>query len=119
MRPLLQVEALFCSGSEFPRVAAKEIADELQTVGVNRDGSFKHNYNQQEFHLVPIVHWNWKWSTTRANYSTYEGELLPGVLLISGQSRLFGSNWVVWLCDQAPTETFLKGAPPENRKVGR
>ena len=39
--------------------------------------------------------------------------------LISGQSRLFGSNPVVWLCDQESTETFLKVAPPENRKVRR
>ena len=99
--------------------AARRIADELKTVGVNRDGSLKHNYNPQEFHLVPIGHWNWKWSSTRAKYSTYEGELLSGILLISGQSRLFGSNSVVWLCDQESTQTFLKGAPPENRKLRR
>ena len=53
------------------------------------------------------------------NNSTYERELLSGILLISGQSRLFGSNSVVWLCDQESTETFLKGAPPENRKLRR
>ena len=91
----------------------------MRTVGVNRDGSLKHNYDAQEFHLVPIGHWNWKRSSTRANYSTYERELLSGILLISGQSRLFGSNSVVWLCDQESTETFLKGAPPENRKLRR
>ena len=72
----------------------------MKTVGVNRDGSLKHNYDPQEFHLVLIGHWNWKCSLTRANYSTYERELLSGILLISGQSRLFGSNSVVWLCDQ-------------------
>ena len=25
----------------------------------------------------------------------------------------------MWLCDQESTETFLKGAPPENRKLRR
>ena len=79
--------------------AARRIADELRTVGVNRDGSLKHKYDSQEFHLVPIGHWNGKWSSTRANYSTYERELLSGILLISGKSGLFGSNSVVWLCD--------------------
>ena len=37
-----------------PGAAARRMADELRTVGVNRDGSLKHNYNSQEFHLVPI-----------------------------------------------------------------
>ena len=102
-----------------PGAAARRIAEELRTVGVNRDGSLKHNYDSQKFHLVPTGHWNWKWSSTRANYSRYERQLLSGVLLISGQSRLFGSNSVVWLCDQGSTETFLKGGPPENRKLRR
>ena len=93
-----------------PGAAARRIADELRTVGVNRDGSLKHNYDFQEFHLVPIGHWNWKWSSTRGGYSTYEGELLSGILLMSGQSPLFGGNSLVWLCDQESTETFLKGA---------
>ena len=26
---------------------------------------------------------------------------------------------MVWFCDQVSTETFLKGAPPENRKLRR
>ena len=104
---------------QIPGAAARRIADELKTVGVIRDGSLKHNYDLQEFHLVPIGDWNWKWSSTRANYSTHECELLFEILLISGQSRLFGSNSVVWLCDQESTGTFLKGAPPENRKLRR
>ena len=101
-----------------PGAAARRIADELRTVGVNRDGSLKHNYASQQFYLVPIGHWNWKWSSTRANYKTYEREFLSGILLISGQSRLFGSNSVVWLCGQESTVTFLKGAPPESGKLG-
>ena len=104
---------------QIPGAATRRIADELKAVGVNRDGSLKHNYDLQKFHLVPIGHWNWKWSSTRANYSTYERELLSGILVISGQSRLFGSSSVVWLCDQESTETFLKGASLENRKLGR
>ena len=91
----------------------------MRTAGVHCDGSLKHNYDSQEFHLVPIGHWKWKWSSTRANYSTYELELLSGILLISGQSRFFGSNSVVWFCDQESTRTFLKGAPAENRKLRR
>ena len=39
-----------------PGAAAKGISDELRTVGVNRDGSLKHIYDPQEFHLVPIGH---------------------------------------------------------------
>ena len=102
---------------QIPGAASKKIADELRTVGVNRDGSLKHNYDPQEFHLVPIGHCNWKWSSTRATYRTYEREVLSGILLISGQSRLFGSSSVVWLSDQESTATFLRGAPPENRKL--
>ena len=98
-------------------VAAKRIAEELRTVEVNRDGLLKHIYDPQEYHLVPIGHWNWKWSSTRANYSTFERELLSAILLISRQSRLFGSNLVVWLCDQESTETFQKGAPPGHRTL--
>ena len=85
----------------------------MRTVGVSRDGSLRHNYDPQEFHLVPIGYWNWKWSSTRANYSTYERELLLGTLLFSGQIRLFGSYSIVWSCDQESTESFRKGAPPE------
>ena len=55
-----------------PGAAKRRIAEELRTVGVNRYGLLNHNYHSQEFHLVPISHWNWKWSSTRANYSTYE-----------------------------------------------
>ena len=49
--------------------------------------------------LVPLGHWNCKWNQTRFNYSTYEQEVLAGMLVLSSQSRLLGSNQVVWLCD--------------------
>ena len=103
-----------------PQVAASTIADEVKrTTGINRDGTLKHNYDPERWHLVPLGHWNWKWSPTRMNYSTYERELLAGILLLSGQSRLLGTNLIVWFCDQESTEYFLKGNPPENRKLRR
>ena len=69
--------------------------------------------------LVPLGHWNWKWNQARGNYSTYEQELLAGVLVLSSQARLLKRNPVVWLCDQEPVGTFWKGAPPEKAKLRR
>ena len=39
------------------------------------------------------------------------------MLVLSSQARLFGSNPVVWLCDQEPVRTFQKGPPPEKAKL--
>ena len=39
--------------------------------------------------------------------------------MLSSQSRLLGSNPVVWLCDQEPVRTFQKGPPPEKAKLRR
>ena len=39
------------------------------------------------------------------------------MLVLSSQSRLLGSNPVVWLCDQEPVRTFQKGLSPEKAKV--
>ena len=85
MRLWWEAVVLFCSGNEFQEQLQKEYQMNCIS-GVNRDGSLKHNYDPQEFNLVRIGHWNWKWSSTRANYSTYERELLSAILLISGQS---------------------------------
>ena len=41
------------------------------------------------------------------------------MLLLSSESRLLGSNPVVWLCDQDPVRTFQKGPPPKKAKVRR
>ena len=41
------------------------------------------------------------------------------MLVLSSQSRLSGSNPVVWLCDQEPVRTFQKGPPPEKAKLRR
>ena len=78
------------------------------TDGLNRDGTLKHSYRDDKWVLVPLGHWNWKWNRARSDYSTYEQELLAGMLVLSSQSRLLGSNPVVWLCDQDPVCTFQK-----------
>ena len=52
------------------------------------------------------------------NYSTYEQELLAGMLALSSQALLLGSNPLVWLCDQEPVPTFQKGPPPEKASYG-
>ena len=89
------------------------------TEGLNRDGTLKHSYPDDKWVLVPPGHWNWKWNQARGNYSTYEQELLAGMLVLSSQARLLGSNPVVWLCDQEPVRTFQKGPPPEKAKLQR
>ena len=87
--------------------------------GLNRDGTLKHSYPADKWVLVPLGRWNWKWNQARGNYSTYERELLAGMLVLSTQSRLLGGNPLVWLCDQEPVPTFLKGPPPGKAKIRR
>ena len=41
------------------------------------------------------------------------------MLELSSQSRLLGTNPIVWLRDQEPVETFQKGPPPEKAKLKR
>ena len=40
-------------------------------------------------------------------------------LVLSSQSRLLGSNPIVWLCDQKPVKSFQKGPPPKKAKLKR
>ena len=61
---------------------------------------------------MPLGHWNWKWNQARSNYSTYDQELLAGMLVLSSQSRLLGSN-------QEPVKSLQKVPPPEKAKVMR
>ena len=103
----------------YQRGAVERIRSELKTAGIDRDASLKHTYDCNEFHLVHLGHWNWKWNSARSNYSVYERELLAGVLLLSSQTRLLADNPVVWLCDQASTSTFLKGLPPDKPRLRR
>ena len=69
--------------------------------------------------MVPLDHWNWKWNQAQSNYSTYDPELLAGMLVLSSQSRLLGNNLIVWLSDQEPVKTFHKGPPPKKAKLKR
>ena len=89
---------------------------QFQTSGLSRDCTLKHDYPANEWHLVPLGHWNWKWNQARANCSTYNQELLAGMLVLSSQSRLLCTNSIVWLCDQAPVKTFQKGPLLKKRK---
>ena len=87
--------------------------------GLNRDGSLKHDYPTSEWRPVPLRHWNWKWNPASSNYSTYDQELLAGMLVLSSQSQLSGSDPIVWLCDPEPVKSFQKGPPPEKAKLKR
>ena len=91
----------------------------FQTSGLNRGGSLKHDYPANEWRLVPLAHWNWKWNQARSNYSTSDQEPLAELLVLSSRSRLLGTNPIVWLCDQEPGKTFHKGPPPEKAKLNR
>ena len=68
---------------------------------------------------MPLGHWNWNWNQARSNYSTYDQELLAGMLVLSSQSRMLSSNSIVWLCDQEPVKSFQEGPPPEKAKLKR
>ena len=87
--------------------------------GLNRDGTLKHDYPANEWRLVPLGHWNWKWNQARSNYSTYDQELLVGMLVLSSKPHLLGTNPNVLLCEQEPVKTFQKGPPPEKAKLSR
>ena len=49
-----------------------EIDERLRTQGVNREGSLKHSYREEEWRLVSLGHWNWKWNAARSKCHTYE-----------------------------------------------
>ena len=90
-----------------------------RTSRLNRDGSLKHDYPTSEWRLVRLRHSNWKWNQACSNYSTYDQELLGGMLVLSSQSRLLRSNPIVWLCDQESVKSIQKGPPPEKAKLKR
>ena len=49
---------------------------QFQTSGLNRNGTLKHDYPANEWRLVPLCHWNWKWNQAPSNYSTVCGTCL-------------------------------------------
>ena len=61
---------------------------QYHTLSFNRDGTPKHYYAANEWRLVPLGHWNWKWNQARSNYSTYSQELLPRMLVLFYHARL-------------------------------
>ena len=89
------------------------------TDGLNRDGTLKHSYPDIKGVLVPVGHWNWKLKQARGNYSTYEQELLAGMLVLSSQARFSRSNQVVCQCDQELVRTFQKEPRPVKAKLRR
>ena len=98
-RTLFQWQAL--EKREFDSAISQWGTDRL-----NRDGAVKHSHLNDKWVLVLLGHWNWKWNQATGNYSTYEQELLFGMLVLSSQSGLMGSDPVVWLCDQQAVCTF-------------
>ena len=105
-----------CSFGSFGGVGS---SDTQSGSGLSREGTLKHDYPANEWRLVPLGHWNSKWNQARSNYSTYNQELLAGMLVLSSQSRLLGTNPIVWLCDQECVKTFQKGTHPEKAKLKR
>ena len=68
---------------------------QFHTSGLNCDGTLKHDHPANEWRLVPLGQWNRKWNQARSNNSTYDQELLGGMLVLSSLSRLLASNPIV------------------------
>ena len=79
----------------------------------------KSDYDSQEWPLVPLGHWNWKWNAARSQYHTYEQELLAGVLVLASQHRILGTNPITWLCDQDSVKYFMERPPPDAIRLRR
>ena len=83
-----------------------QIQEKYKTFGVNVDGSFKHDY-PENFRLVPLGNWNWKWNDTRKKYHSWEQELLACVLTLASQQRIVGSLPIVWFTDNEAITSFF------------
>ena len=92
---------------------------QFSTSGLNSEGQFLHDYPEDEFLLVPLGHWNWKWNSTRSKYPTYELEILSGVLTMASQFRIVAGHKILWFCDNRAVKTFLDQAPPVNPRLRR
>ena len=90
---------------------------QFKNAGLNRNGTLKHDYPANEWRLVALGHWNWKWNQAPSIYSTYDQKLLSGMLVLSSPYCLLGTNPIVWLRDQEPVKTFQTGSPPEKAKL--
>ena len=103
---------------QWQSLSPEQVPQGLKTTGIFKERNFMHNY-PENFRLVPIGHWDWKWNPTRQRYMTYEQELLAGVLTISTQSRILQSLPIVWFCDHEALKTFLDNEPPVNHRLRR
>ena len=79
----------------------------------------KSDYDSQEWRLVPLGDWNWKWNAARSHYHTYEQEMLAGVLVLASQHRILGTNPITWLCDQDSVKYFMERPPPDGKRLPR
>ena len=84
---------------------------DYKTMGVNIDGTFKSTY-PPTYRLVPLGHWNWKWSPTRQKYHIWELEMLSGVLTLASQFRIVANKPIVWFTDNEALTKFLDQEPP-------
>ena len=64
------------------RDQCKDIDCRLRVQSVTREGFLKSDNDIQEWRLVRLGHWNWKWNAARSHYHTYEQELFAGVLVL-------------------------------------
>jgi transposase InsO family protein len=103
---------------QWQNLEESQVPSQFRTKGIFKDGTLDHTY-PPNFRLVPIGHWNWKWNPARKNYSTYEQEILAGVLTFSSQFRILSGKPVVWFCDNQAMKTFLDNSPPDNPRVRR
>ena len=87
----------------------QQIPEKFSTFGVCPDGSLKHDY-PENFRLVPLGHWNWKWNESRRKYHYWEQELLAAVLTLASQSRIVSNMPIVFYpCQKSITgEGVLK-----------
>ena len=97
----------------------KDIEYRLRVQGVTREGFMKSDYDTQEWRLVPLRHWNWKWKAARSHYHTYEQELLAGVLVLASQHRILGTNPITWLCDQDSVKYCMERPLPDEKGLRR
>jgi hypothetical protein len=67
--------------------------------------------------LVFLGHWGWKWSSARTRYSTFEKELLAGVLLLAAHMDLLQkATSVWWFTDASGISDFIRGPPPTMKR---
>ena len=62
--------------------------DEPQTSGIRQDGTLEHNYND-DWHLVPLGHYSWKWNPTRENITSMKKSCSPESLQLGRISEFW------------------------------